>query len=64
MVGNLYKTLSKLLVGRLKKVLDNVISNSQSAFLPRRKILGGVVVINKLVDLAKRRKGRLVKGRF
>ncbi|PNX85948.1 BTB/POZ domain-containing protein, partial [Trifolium pratense] len=41
---------------RLKKVLGKVISSCQSAFLPQRQILDGVVVLNEIIDLAKKRK--------
>ncbi|PNX95639.1 cysteine-rich receptor-like protein kinase, partial [Trifolium pratense] len=56
LIGSLYKILSKLLANRLKRVLGKVISNYQSAFLPHRQILDGVVVLNEVIDIAKRRK--------
>jgi hypothetical protein len=52
----MYKILSKLLANRLKRVLGKLISICQSVFLPHRQILNGVVVLNELIDLAKRRK--------
>jgi hypothetical protein len=36
--------------------MSKLISNCQSAFLPQRQILDGVVVLNEIIDLAKRRK--------
>ncbi|GAU34402.1 hypothetical protein TSUD_217420 [Trifolium subterraneum] len=56
LIGSIYKIVSKLLANRLKKVLGKLISNCQSAFLPQRQILDGVVVLNEIIDLAKRRK--------
>ncbi|XP_045791608.1 uncharacterized protein LOC123886325 [Trifolium pratense] len=56
LIGSLYKILSKILANRLKKVLGNLISMCQSAFLPQRQILDGVVVLNEIIDLTKRRK--------
>jgi hypothetical protein len=42
----------------LKKVLGKLISKAQSAFLPNREILDGVLVVKELLDLAKRRKDK------
>ncbi|MCI03330.1 LINE-1 reverse transcriptase like, partial [Trifolium medium] len=56
LVSSLYKIVAKVLAARLKKVLGKVISKFQSAFLPNRQILDGVLVVNELIDLAKRRK--------
>jgi hypothetical protein len=52
----MYNVLSKILAGRLKQVLGNLISKVQSAFLPNRQVLDDVLVVNELLDLAKRRK--------
>jgi hypothetical protein len=56
LIGCMYKIVSKLLANRLKRVLGKVISTCQSAFLHSRQILDGVVVLNEIIDLAKRRK--------
>ncbi|MCI11439.1 LINE-1 reverse transcriptase like, partial [Trifolium medium] len=58
LVSSLYKILSKVLAGRLKTVLGKLISKVQSAFLPNRQILDGVLVINEVIDMAKRRKDK------
>jgi hypothetical protein len=50
--------LVKILAVRLKQVLGNLISKVQSSFLPNRHILDGVLVINEIIDLAKRRKDK------
>ncbi|RZB71032.1 LINE-1 retrotransposable element ORF2 protein [Glycine soja] len=56
LIGCLYKILSKVLASRLKKVIAKLISPCQSAFISGRQILDGVLMINEVVDLAKRRK--------
>jgi hypothetical protein len=58
LVTSMYKLLSKIMAGRLKQVLGKLISKVQSAFVPNRQILDGVLVINELLDLAKRRKDK------
>lgn len=55
-IGSVDKIISKLLALRLKKVLGSVISSCQYAFLLYRQIKHGVLVVNKVVALAKRRK--------
>ncbi|XP_058764484.1 uncharacterized protein LOC131637932 [Vicia villosa] len=54
LTGCLYKAISKLLEGRLKCVLDSIISPNQSEFILGRKLLDGVMVANKVVDFAQK----------
>nr|KYP41663.1 hypothetical protein KK1_036945 [Cajanus cajan] len=56
LVGSLYKILAKLLSNRLKKVLSNVIDNSQSAFLSGGNLLHIVLCANEVIDDVKRKK--------
>nr|KYP72506.1 Transposon TX1 uncharacterized [Cajanus cajan] len=56
LVGCMYKILSKILANRLKKVLPNAIDDRQSAFLEGRNLLNSVLVVNKALDEAKRKK--------
>ncbi|XP_058775849.1 uncharacterized protein LOC131650136 [Vicia villosa] len=57
LVGSLQKILSKVLAKRLKVVVDSLISSKQTTFISGRNILDGVLVVNEIIDLAKR-KGR------
>jgi len=54
LVGRLYKVLAKLLANRLRGVIGNVISDSQSAIVKGRQILDGILVANEVVDEAKK----------
>lgn len=51
----MYKLISKVLAGRLGEVIESIISPNQSAFIKKRHIADGVVVINEVFDLAKKR---------
>ncbi|XP_058776524.1 uncharacterized protein LOC131650829 [Vicia villosa] len=54
LVGCIYKVAAKLLAGRLKKVLNSIISSCQTAFVPGRQLLDGVIVANEVVDYARK----------
>lgn len=57
MNGCVYKILVKVLVGRLGKVMDNIISENQSIFVSKSLIIqDGVVVLNELIKEAKKEK--------
>ena len=50
LVGSLYKWLAKVLVNRLKKVVGNVVSKAQGAFIEGRQILDAVLIANEAID--------------
>jgi hypothetical protein len=54
LLGCIYKLLAKVLAARLALVMDPLISESQSAFLKGRQLVEGVVVMNEVIDIAKR----------
>jgi hypothetical protein len=54
LLGSLYKIIAKVLTARLARVMDRLVASTQSAFLKGRQLVDGVVVINEVVDLARR----------
>ncbi|GJY95036.1 RNA-directed DNA polymerase, eukaryota [Tanacetum coccineum] len=53
LIGSLYKVITKILALRLSSVLDSLISEVQSAFLPNRQILDGPFVVNEVLAWCK-----------
>lgn len=60
LVGCMYKILAKVLANRVKQVLPSVIDEKQSAFLEGRNMLNSVLVVNKVIDEARRMKKPII----
>lgn len=56
LIGCAYKILAKLFASRLSKVMDKLISTNQSAFVGKRNIMDGIMILNEVVVEAKKRK--------
>ncbi|XP_035831953.1 uncharacterized protein LOC118480996 [Helianthus annuus] len=59
LVGIINKVISKVLANRLKRVLNSIISHSQSAFIGGRFILDGPLIINEIHNWAKKVKKKV-----
>lgn len=55
LVSFIYKLLAKVLVIRLFVVIDNIIFHNQLIFLKRMLLVDGMVVVNELVDMIKKK---------
>ena len=56
MVGCVYKIISKLLAGRLKRVMGNLVSPHQSSFIEGMQILDSVLIASELFETYNRLK--------
>jgi hypothetical protein len=54
LLGCLYKIVAKVPAVRLGKVMDSIVNSTQSAFIKGRNLVDGVVVVNEVLDLAKK----------
>ena len=56
LIGCMYKIIAKLLANRLRKVLPGLIDERQTAFIKDRHILHGTLILNEVIEEAKRSK--------
>ena len=54
--NTIYKTISKLIVSRIRPILDKLISPAQSAFIPNKWIAENQLIVHELLHSFKRRK--------
>ncbi|KAJ9542598.1 hypothetical protein OSB04_029104 [Centaurea solstitialis] len=54
LMGCISKVLSKILAERLKVVMDDIISSSQTAFVKGRQVMDGPFIVNEVLTWAKR----------
>lgn len=45
----LYKLIAKVITGRMQKVMNHIISDSQAGFIPRRRIADNIILAHELV---------------
>ncbi|GKV29432.1 hypothetical protein SLEP1_g38359 [Rubroshorea leprosula] len=56
LIGCVYKLLAKVLANRLKSVISEIVSETQSAFVRGRQLVDSVLVLNEVVDEIKKKK--------
>nr|GEU82911.1 hypothetical protein [Tanacetum cinerariifolium] len=60
LIGTHYKIISKLFANRLSKVIDEVVSKEQFAFISGRQILDGPLIISEIIQWYKNRKKKML----
>ncbi|GJT50261.1 kinase-like domain, beta-lactamase/transpeptidase-like protein [Tanacetum coccineum] len=56
LIGCYYKIIAKMLVKRIKRVVENVIGEVQNAFIKGRYIIDGVLIANWTMEYLKKKK--------
>lgn len=56
MIGSLYKIIAKILARRMMEVMEKIIGIEQSTFIKGRSIMDGVVILNEVINEAKKAK--------
>lgn len=54
-----FKLLTKIIAGRLRVLLDQIIHPCQAAFIPTRSIGNNVIINHKIMHFLNKKKGRL-----
>ncbi|GJW80269.1 putative RNA-directed DNA polymerase, eukaryota, reverse transcriptase zinc-binding domain protein [Tanacetum coccineum] len=60
LIGIHYKIIAKILVNRLSKVINKIVSKEQSAFIVGRQILDGLIILSEIIEWHKKRKKQLL----
>lgn len=54
-----YKLITKIIVGRLRPLLDLIVHPSQAAFVPKRSIIDNIIINHEVMSYLKNRKGSI-----
>ncbi|KAJ0478339.1 putative RNA-directed DNA polymerase [Helianthus annuus] len=60
LIGVVYKVIAKTLANRLKGVMNSVSSQTQSAFVEKRFIFDGPLIVNEVISWAKKQKAEIM----
>ncbi|KHN06886.1 Transposon TX1 putative 149 kDa protein, partial [Glycine soja] len=54
LIGCMYKIVAKVLANRMKKVMTTIVDETQSAFIEGRHLLHSALIVNEVIEEAKR----------
>ena len=55
----MYKIITKIIVARLRPYLDKLVSPLQTAFIPRRKGVDNAIIVQEIIHILRKKKGRV-----
>ncbi|XP_058726321.1 secreted RxLR effector protein 78-like [Vicia villosa] len=55
-MGSIYKIITKMLAVRMRGVVDKLVYINQTSFVPGRSMMDGVLLVNEILDWAKKKK--------
>ena len=56
--NTIYKVITKIIVGRIRPLLDKLISPIQAAFVPGRRGLNNIIIAQELIHSLDKKKGK------
>jgi len=57
-----YKVVSKVIVNRIKSILDKVVTPTQASFVSGRQITDNIVIAQEMLHTMRRKKGSWIHG--
>lgn len=57
LIGSVYKIIAKVLAERLKRVMGNLVSSQQNAFIKGRQITDASLIANEVLDWQLKQRG-------
>lgn len=54
----IYKIVTKVIVNRIRPILNRIVSPTQSSFLPGRSTMDNIIIVQELIHTSNKKKGR------
>ena len=57
--NTVYKIITKIIVARIRPMLDKLVSHVQSAFVPKRKGVDNAIIVQEIIHTISKKKGKV-----